>query len=558
MAGVQCLLGSLHHSVHADLGDDDLHLDLGQQGGIHRHAAVLFGSALLDAAAHHLSDGHAGNAQIVEGSLELIELGKLCNDGHLVHTGVVHAIVDHGRRLAHHRNGSADLLVGGLGHIVLAEVGVLVGHHGSRVCIGDGETSVSGCQTMLVDIQTVDLHLCGNAQADELIDELEDNEHHNDNVDVNGNEAQQLGAQLCQTAAVEETCVLSVGTGGEQAHRNGAPHAVCKVDGNCTNRVIHLGDVIEELNAQNNEQAGHKADEECAERRNGIAACSDRHQTGQRTVQGHGNIGLAVAQPGEDHSHTGGNGCGKVGVEADQTGHGHGLVGGKAQRRTAVEAEPAEPQDEHAQSTGGQVVAGNGVRLAVLVVLADAGTQHPCAQQSDDTAHIVDCCRACKIMEAHALQPAAAPHPVAADGVDHQRDRSRINAVSLEVGALGHGAGNDGGGRCAEHGLEHDVDPQRDIQTQMAVIALNERVEAADQCAGAAEHQAKADDPVARSADAEVHHILHQNITGVLGTGETGFAQGEARLHEVDKERCNQRPTGVDGAEHNFSYLPRM
>ena len=161
-------------------------------------------------------------------------------------------------------------------------------------------------------------------------------------------------------------------------------------------------------------------------------------------------------------------------------------------------------------------------------------------------------------MEAHALQPAAAPHPVAADGVDHQRDRSGINAVSLEVGALGHGAGNDGGSRCAEHGLEHDVDPQRDIQTQMAVIALNERVEAADQCAGAAEHQAKADDPVARGADAEVHHILHQNITGVLGTGETGFAQGEARLHEVDEERSHERPTGVDGAEHNFPYLPRM
>ena len=45
---------------------------------------------------------------------------------------------------------------------------------------------------------------------------------------------------------------------------------------------------------------------------------------------------------------------------------------------------------------------------------------------------------------------------------------------------------------------------------------------------------------------------------GVLGMGETGFAQGEARLHEVDKERSHERPTGVDGAEHNFSYLPRM
>ena len=51
---------------------------------------------------------------------------------------------------------------------------------------------------MLVDIQTVDLHLCGNAQADELIDELEDNEHHNDNIDVNGHEAQQLGCSCAR------------------------------------------------------------------------------------------------------------------------------------------------------------------------------------------------------------------------------------------------------------------------------------------------------------------------------------------------------------------------
>jgi len=120
------------------------------------------------------------------------------------------------------------------------------------------------------------------------------------------------------------------------------------------------------------------------------------------------------------------------------------------------------------------------------------------------------------------------------------------------------GAGNDGGRRCAEHSLEHDIDPQRDIQPQMAVIALNERVEAADECAGAAEHQAEADDPVARGADAEVHHILHQNIAGVLRTGKAGFTQSEARLHEVNEERCYQRPTGVDGVEHNFPYLPTM
>ena len=135
-----------------------------------------------------------------------------------MHTGVVHAIVDHGRRLAHHRNGSADLLVGGLGHIVLAEVGVFVGHHDSRVCIGDGEASVSGCQTMLVDIQTVDLHLSGDAQADGFVDDLEDDEHHDHNVHINGDKAQQLGAQLCKAAAVEQALAHAVAAVGEQAH----------------------------------------------------------------------------------------------------------------------------------------------------------------------------------------------------------------------------------------------------------------------------------------------------------------------------------------------------
>ena len=81
MAGVQRLLGGLHHGVHTDAGDDDLHLDLRQQGGIHRHAAVLFRGTLLDAAAHDLRYGHAGDAQIIQGSLELIELSQLCNDG---------------------------------------------------------------------------------------------------------------------------------------------------------------------------------------------------------------------------------------------------------------------------------------------------------------------------------------------------------------------------------------------------------------------------------------------------------------------------------------------
>ena len=377
---------------------------------------------------------------------------------------------------------------------------------------------------MLVDVQTVDLHLGGHTQAKGLINDLEDDEHHHHNVDIHADQTQQLGAQLCQTAAVEQTGMGGVGAGGEQTHRNGAPDAVCKVDGNSTYGVVHLGDLIKEFHAQHHKDTGHKADKESAEGRNGIAACGDSHKACQRAVQGHGDIRLAVAQPSEDHGHAGGNGCGKVGVEADQTGQGHGGIGGQAQGRAAVEAEPAEPQDEHAQCTGGQVMAGDGVGVAALVVLANTGTQHPCAQQSDDAAHVMHGCGACKIVETHALQPAAAPHPVAADGVHHQRDGGGVHAVGLEVGAFGHGAGDDGGCRSAEHGLEHDVHPQGDIQTQVAVIALNEGIETADQCAGAAEHQAEADEPVTGRADAEIHHVFHQDVAGVLCPGEAGFA----------------------------------
>ena len=62
----------------------------------------------------------------------------------------------------------------------------------------------------------------------------------------------------------------------------------------------------------------------------------------------------------------------------------------RLQGRAAVETEPAEPQDEDAQRTGSQVVAGDGVGVAVLVVLADAGAKHRSAQQSDDAADVMN------------------------------------------------------------------------------------------------------------------------------------------------------------------------
>ena len=107
----------------------------------------------------------------------------------------------------------------------------------------------------------------------------------------------------------------------------------------------------------------------------------------------------------------------------------HQLIGVHAHGGSAVEAEPAEPQDEHAQRGEGQVVAQDGPGLAVLAVLADAGPKDLGADQRADAADHVHGSGTGEVVEAQLSQPAAAPDPVAGDGVDEQRrwQRSRCS-----------------------------------------------------------------------------------------------------------------------------------
>ena len=82
-----------------------------------------------------------------------------------------------------------------------------------------------------------------------------------------------------------------------------------------------------------------------------------------------------------------------------------------------------------------------------------------------------------KVMESQLGQPAAAPNPMAGDGIDDGADNQAMEALGREFCALGHGAGNDGGGGCTENRLEdqkggspHGQALGRDI------VALNEKV----------------------------------------------------------------------------------
>ena len=69
----------------------------------------------------------------------------------------------------------------------------------------------------------------------------------------------------------------------------------------------------------------------------------------------------------------------------------------------------------------------------------------------------------------------------------------------------------------------------------MAVIAQNERIDPAKGCRPRSEHDSEAEQPVQGRTDAEIHQILHQDVTRVLSPGKTSFTHGESSLHKENQ-----------------------
>ena len=192
-------------------------------------------------------------------------------------------------------------------------------------------------------------------------------------------------------------------------------------------------------------------------------------------------------------------------------------------------------------------MAQDGPGFAVLVVFAQSGAEDGGADTGTDATTHGDRRGAGKVGEAKITEPAAAPDPVAGDGIDEGRNAEGIDTVGEEFCSLRHGAGDDGGGCGAENGLEDQIGEQgHALRQDGGVVPLDHRVQAADQGPAAGEHQAEAQQPVDRRADAEVHEIFHEDVACVLGPGEAGLAHGEARLHQKDQRRAYQDPDGVD------------
>ena len=241
-----------------------------------------------------------------------------------------------------------------------------------------------------------------------------------------------------------------------KANRQRSPDAVDTVYSYRAYGVINVELIVQQPHAENHQQAGSRADHDGAEAVGHVASGGNAHQTGQRSIQAHGNIWLAILDPGKNHAN---HRCHRRRHRGGEENRAQLLNGGSGR---AVEAIPAQPQDEYAQAAQRQVVPGESIHADDLAFpirgeLANARAQHLGADQGGNAANHVDGAGAGKVMEAQLCQPAAAPDPMRLNGVDQRGNDCGIDAVGEELGTLGHGAGHDGGGGGTEHQIEHET-----------------------------------------------------------------------------------------------------
>ena len=536
MTGVEHPLGRLDHIPHRDGADYDVHLYLGPQIRLHSDTAVELCVTLLHTVTHHMGNGHTGDAQLTHGVLKGIELFLLENDLHLGELVAVKArLAPDGDRLGRGRcaGHSHDLLAG-------AEFGVFV-HGRSEVRVGAGKA-------VLTDVQTGQLIRRLGTQEMELFQEHEEAPHGQRRPGRHSGEPQELDPQLCKGAGVEKSTQSGRRVRiGQQSNGDRTPDAVGTMDTHSAHGIVHMQFEIQHLDHDHDQDTGHDPDDCSAQSVQRITARRDAHQPRQGGVQAHGNIRLAVFDPGIEHGGAGGHRRGDGGRQEN----GREFRGGSSRR--AVEAVPAQPEDEHAQRAQRNGVAGNGVYLddpAVFVgdILADARPEDDRADQCSDAAHHMDGAGTGVVVEAQAAQPAAAPDPVGLDGVDQQTDHRRVDTVGGEFRPLRHGSRDDGGRGGAEDQVENEIAGVCEAfcrgGNELAKTCEQCQVRLSDQSEERvlAHHERVSQQGEHHGSDAEVHKVLHNDVAGIFGSGKAGLHHGEARLHPENQRRADQKP----------------
>ena len=150
-----------------------------------------------------------------------------------------------------------------------------------------------------------------------------------------------------------------------------------------------------------------------------------------------------------------------------------------------------------------------------------------------------------EVDEAQPLQPALAtviapPDPAAQHRIDQAGNERCTDQIASKTGALGHGTAGDGGGSGGEHELK-----QQEAVIERCHVLGHEDAGSEQAALVAAKHQAIADHPEHQRTDAQIQHILHDDVDCILGAGHAAFQKGKAGLHQKHQRRSSHQPHGI-------------
>ena len=214
----------------------------------------------------------------------------------------------------------------------------------------------------------------------------------------------------------------------------------------------------------------------------------------------------------------------------------------RAQRRAGVEALPADPKDQDTQHRQRHVVAGDGLRVALVVVLAEPGAEDKRTCERRHGAGEVNHRRTGEVLLAEAAQPAAAPDPVRHHRVDETHEDDREDQVNAKFGSLQHRAPHDSQRDQRKGRLEEEQQRNGDA---VVLEARQEETAAPQERVSLAKSQSETDRPEDERPDAHVRQNLGNDAPDVLHSGEPDLQHGEPGLHEQHQDKRHHHPDGI-------------
>lgn len=389
----------------------------------------------------------------------------------------------------------------------------------------------------------------GDAEAHDGFESAEDDEGGEEGSEGDGDVTDELDEEVAATKD----------TDGERA-----PGAADAVDGDRADGIVNL-DFVEEEDGDDDEDACDDTGEDGGPGWDDVSTGGDADEASENAVEGHGEVRFFEEDPGGeccgDTASGAGEGCGDEGK-----GDADGLC---AENGAAVEAEPAEEEEEDADSGEGHAMAEDGADFAVGEVFAIAWAEDENGCKCGVTAEGMDEGGAGKVSKAHLVEPAAAPFPGAGEGVNEAHKECGADHEGSELDALSHSTRDDGCRGGSEHGLENEISPVSVSGVVFAsevfddVIGLGEvigdgraeREDFVDCPVFARIHGIEAVGGIHKHADADDEDVFEEDVGGVFGLREAALDASEAEVHEEDECGGNANPEVIDDEDGVISWF---